>query len=191
MILTQFKQIATFSSNFFYCKRLVVCYTVGMGKGTGACNERVSLQLDTPSSSNAKGNRYKEQENTLSGFKQSEPVVDKHGNKRWYNENGQLHREDGPATERDNGTKQWYKNGKKHREDGPAVESVDGQEWFLNGQRHRENGPAVEYTSGIKEWYLNNRLHRENAPAIEYANGTKEWWLHGKLQHPPIQQENR
>jgi len=41
------------------------------------------------------------------------PKIDIHGNKHWYNNAGQLHREDGPAAEYENGTKFWYKNGTK------------------------------------------------------------------------------
>ena len=57
------------------------------------------------------------------------PKIDEKGTKRWYNENGALHREDGPAVEYPNGCytsnfrngyiqigwdyKQWYINGKR------------------------------------------------------------------------------
>jgi hypothetical protein len=52
----------------------------------------------------------------------------------YLNEQGLLHREDGPAREYSNGTKAWFINGKLHREDGPAVEHGNGdEEWYLNG----------------------------------------------------------
>ena len=52
----------------------------------------------------------------------------------------------------------WQFNGQTHREDGPAYEDVDGSKtWWLNGQRHREDGPAVEDTDGTKAWYLNGK----------------------------------
>ena len=74
----------------------------------------------------------------------------------WYNEMGQLHREDGPAAEYANGDKEWHLNGKYHREDGPAIEYANGaKKWWLNGKRHREDGPAIEWADGSKEWYLN------------------------------------
>ena len=85
-------------------------------------------------------------------------TVDSHGTEGWYNEQDQLHREEGPAVERANGTKHWY----------------------INGQLHREEGPAIESANGDKEWYHNDKLHREGGPAIEYANGTKYWYLNGK-----------
>ena len=49
-------------------------------------------------------------------------TIYKDGNRRWYNEKGQLHRLNGPAIEFNNGNKFWYINGKLHREKGPASE---------------------------------------------------------------------
>jgi hypothetical protein len=82
----------------------------------------------------------------------------------------------------DNGDRSWCnQNGQRHREDGPAVEWPDGTKfWYLNGQYHREDGPAVEWADGMKEWWLNDQLHREDGPAIEWADGTKSWWLNGE-----------
>jgi hypothetical protein len=62
-------------------------------------------------------------------------LVDEDGNRFWY-ENGQLHRTDGPAIEHASGTRRWYLNGQRHRVDGPAVEWANGScEWYLNSQR--------------------------------------------------------
>jgi len=84
------------------------------------------------------------------------PEIDDEGNKYWYNEDGELHREDGPAIEYVSGTKEWLINGELHREDEPAIEGADGSKfWYLNDKRHREDGPAIEYADGRKEWYLN------------------------------------
>ena len=78
------------------------------------------------------------------------PIIDSEGNKRWYNEQRKLHREDGPACEYLDGTKVWY----------------------LNGQRHREDGPAVEYNNGDKEWYLNDKKYTEEEYVmIQFMNG--------------------
>jgi hypothetical protein len=82
--------------------------------------------------------------------------VDLYGDIRWYNEEGQYHREGGPAVECTDGTKYWYKNDQLHREDGPAIEYPDGTNvWYINGRRHREDGPAIEHANGTKEWYKN------------------------------------
>ena len=103
------------------------------------------------------------------------------GGKQWWLD-GKLHRENGPAVEYFDGDKYWYLNGKNHREDGPAIEYANGaKEWFFKGERHREDGPAVEYANGGKEWFFKGERHREDGPAIEYANGDKSWYLNGKF----------
>lgn len=85
-------------------------------------------------------------------------TVDDENTVRWYNEKGQLHREDGPALELSSGDKEWCKNGQLHREDGPAIEYSNGDKvWYKNGQLHREDGPAVEYAGKKKEWYLESK----------------------------------
>ena len=69
----------------------------------------------------------------------SNPEIDAYGNKRWRNEKGQLHREDGPAIEYTEGSKYWYLNNEIHREDGPAIECPNGTNyWYLNGEYHSE-----------------------------------------------------
>jgi hypothetical protein len=61
--------------------------------------------------------------------------IDEWGTKRWYNEKGEPHREDGPAVELVCGDKYWLRNGELHREDGPAVCRADGvKEWWFDGQ---------------------------------------------------------
>jgi len=91
---------------------------------------------------------------------------------KWYNEDGEVHRENAPAEiwYYTNGSKwfeMWKKNGIIHRENGPAIISyyengnIRTEKWFLNGKLHREDGPAViEYSpdGGIKEqeYYIND-----------------------------------
>ena len=61
------------------------------------------------------------------------------GTEFWYNQNGQLHRLDGPAIEQSNGTKYWLQNGKRHRLDGPAIEWSDGIKiWFIENKKYTE-----------------------------------------------------
>lgn len=63
---------------------------------------------------------------------------DRTGDKRWYNDKKQLHREDGPAIERLNGEKIWCALGRRHREDGPAIMYKNGRkQWWINGTRIR------------------------------------------------------
>ena len=50
------------------------------------------------------------------------------------NEDGEIHRLDGPAIIREDGTMEWWKNGILHREDGPAIIYPNGNmEWYSNG----------------------------------------------------------
>jgi hypothetical protein len=64
------------------------------------------------------------------------PIIDEYNVKQWFNSQGQLHREDGPAVIWPNGDKYWYKNGQLHREDGPAEEWTHGNKyWYINGKR--------------------------------------------------------
>ena len=79
--------------------------------------------------------------------------------------------------------KYFNNEGQAHRTDGPAVEWADGdKEWWENGQRHRAGGlPAIEYAHGYKAWWENGQLHRDaGLPAREWANGDKAWWVRGK-----------
>ena len=59
--------------------------------------------------------------------------VDKNGIQEYFNENGEYHREDGPAYESPSGHKEWCIDGKYHREDGPARIYPNGNvDYFLN-----------------------------------------------------------
>jgi len=83
--------------------------------------------------------------------------LDEYGNKRWYDKNGQFHRENGPAIEYRNGTKEWWWHGYLHRVDGPAVEDANGSKfWYRHGIRHREDGPAI-IADGIKHWIFDGK----------------------------------
>ena len=100
--------------------------------------------------------------------KESNLKIDHKGNKTWYNEKGQYHREDGPAFENIYGDKYWY----------------------INGKLHRENGPAIEWSDGIKAWYFNGLKHRLNGPAYEDNKSKyKEWWYHDKKINCQSQEE--
>jgi len=97
-------------------------------------------------------------------LKEPAPIINEFGAKEWYNNAGELHREN----------------------DLPAVIFNDGsREWYMNGKVHRENDlPALIYKDGSKLWYNKaGKLHRENdLPAIIWADGSKEWYLNGKCQ---------
>jgi hypothetical protein len=81
------------------------------------------------------------------------------------------------------GSKRWYNNaGKLHREDGPALIEqffTTRATYYINGQRHRLDGPAVIWGDGDFEWFKNGELHRLDGPAIQYGHN-KEWWIDGE-----------
>lgn len=49
----------------------------------------------------------------------------------YYNADGELHREDGPAMISPEGTQWWMMNGKVHRVNGPAIIYQDGEYEFV------------------------------------------------------------
>jgi hypothetical protein len=110
------------------------------------------------------------------------PKIDTEGVKRWYNEQGEVHREDGPAVEYPNGQKNWYRHNQIHREDGPAIEYPNGDEsWYQNSVRHREDGPALKWKADatnlerIEYWYKGEH--------IKIIKNDKQWktYLNCKL----------
>lgn len=55
-------------------------------------------------------------------------------------EQGKLHREDGPAIEYEDGFKQWHIHGMHHSVDGPATICPDGKTvWVVRGVRLDQN----------------------------------------------------
>lgn len=54
--------------------------------------------------------------------------------RKYFNDNGMVHRLDGPAIEHANGHKEWWVNGKRHRLDGSAIETVNGEgKYYIDG----------------------------------------------------------
>jgi hypothetical protein len=111
---------------------------------------------------------------------------------QWTDENGKLHRLDGPALitkyyggDYDGDCKeQWYIHGQLHRDNGPAVINSGGfKEWYIHGKRHRLDGPAISSIYGDEKygsWYVNDKLHRLDGPAQISDCGTrKSWYLNG------------
>ncbi len=79
--------------------------------------------------------------------------------------------------------KQYYtiylnEQGQLHREDGPAIEYDDcAKFWFLNGRRHREDGPACEWANGSREWYLEGKYYTEDGYYQEMKRRCVKLWL--------------
>ncbi len=82
-------------------------------------------------------------------------------------EDGQLHRDDGPALIMPDGMRVWYYHGERHRDDGPAAIGPDGEQlWYQHNKRHREDGPARTWPNGMRWWYwrgkrVTRRKHAE------------------------------
>jgi len=77
---------------------------------------------------------------------------------RYYNADGQLHHQNGPAIIHADGRKEHWINGELHNENGPAVVWENGhKEHWLNGKRHNANGPAVVFADGDKYHYINDK----------------------------------
>jgi hypothetical protein len=77
------------------------------------------------------------------------------------NEDGQYHREDGPALIHKSGNKHWYINGQLHRDDGPAIEYANGtREWYINGVRFFS---STDYRSVIDKTVTLEQIDREDS----------------------------
>jgi len=114
------------------------------------------------------------------------PVVDENGNKKWFNNNSELHREDGPALEHTSGTKMWFINGELHREDGPAIKNPDGSvEYWLKGRPSSEeevmgveesDTSSQEYNSKDVDAVLNVMDNLTSEQSLEMAYTLVEWF---------------
>ena len=133
--------------------------------------------------------------------KKQNPVVDEFGVQRWFNEAGELHREDGPAVIYGEHCSQFCLIGDIDRSEGVAyvhISEIDenarkeceeegtdlffgrGEAWFRNGKLHREDGPAFYVPGVVEEWHQNGELHREDGPAVtELISGAEFWFLNG------------
>lgn len=109
----------------------------------------------------------------------------------WYDEQGQLHRDDDlPAIDHSGGMQNWYQHGKLHRDGGPAIMYAGGmQRWYQHGVLHRDGGPAVMDNIGftdiskrrIQKWYQHGLLHRDDDLPAWINDEEQRWYQHGKL----------
>jgi hypothetical protein len=67
-------------------------------------------------------------------------IINEYGDERWYDDNGNYHREDGPALILKHQIC-WYQHGKLHRLDGPAV---------------LRNINFTSYLLAIEAWYIDD-----------------------------------
>lgn len=90
----------------------------------------------------------------------SKPVIDKYGNKFWYNDKGRYHNYS-PVIDK-YGTKRWYNN---------------------NGQYHNENGPAIIRFDGFQFWYVNGTWFTDKQSYQKAANLTDDEMIMIILKH--------
>ncbi len=76
----------------------------------------------------------------------------KHGSEFWYDENFQLHRDNGPAAICSD---RYWECVKQH--------SPGSKQWWQHGLLHREDGPAMIFNNGKKYWYLNHIMVKSHA----------------------------
>jgi hypothetical protein len=74
-------------------------------------------------------------------------TVDEYGTIRWYNEDGQLHREDGPALECADGDKSWWINGQRLTEEEFNRRTQPHQEMTV-AQLEQELGYKIKIVKG-------------------------------------------
>lgn len=122
----------------------------------------------------------------------------------WRDENGLIHRENGPAvTKRDEDgqivAEGWYSRGNLHRDDDmPAAIWTTSQylhrEWYQHGIQHRDAGPANLVTTTDtqrekvfrEEWYQHGKRHRVGGPARLMVSDwtgvvmSESWYRDGK-----------
>lgn len=96
-------------------------------------------------------------------------MQDREDRKCWFNSDGQLDREDGPAVLWNDGVEVWMSKDKIHRDGGPAVTRLNGDRvWFRHGRRHRKDGPAEIKGNGHREWIVDGQLINVDGPTCEF-----------------------
>jgi antitoxin component YwqK of YwqJK toxin-antitoxin module len=119
--------------------------------------------------------------------------------KSWLSDNGELHREDGPAfiLYYDSGqiqTEEFFIFDKNHRAKGPAIIDyyedgpIEREVFFLYGMRHRIDGPAEisYYEDGSihhEEWYINGNYLGEEKDGFW---GLWDYLDNNEKKHPNI-----
>ena len=119
-----------------------------------------------------------------------------------YDDNGELHSEDGPAGWMCDEWPVWYLNGEMHEYKDWIMrvpnniskswiefnsnanihhEDSDGYSmWQRNMLFHRLDGPALIEHGHCEKWFLMGVLHRSNGPAVIDYSGKLTWMRHGE-----------
>lgn len=103
--------------------------------------------------------------------------------KVWYR-HGKTWRENGkPTEETESGIRMWYnEDGILHRDDGPALMTDCYAAWYDNGKFSRKNGqPARIFFSGEMEWREDGVFHRDHdLPACMIKTHIQTFWTKGR-----------
>lgn len=93
--------------------------------------------------------------------------------KIFYDKDGTIHREDGPAVIYGCGTKDWFIHGKRHRSDGPAVVWHNGKSglWYING---------YNITNLVREWAKEINIDLNNLSEDDKTIIVMKWSDYGK-----------
>jgi hypothetical protein len=84
-----------------------------------------------------------------------------------YDENGQLHNDNGPAIEYWDGGGEWFRHGIRHRLDGPAILKMNGEiSWYING---------YFATDRLTKWADERNIDLENLTDEDKAIIIMEW----------------
>ena len=107
--------------------------------------------------------------------------INSDGAKIWRNQEGELHRDNGPAVIYPNGQQEYYQNECLHRLDGPAIViPFLYYEYYQNGKRHRLDGPSIMRSDGYQAYWVDGKRHRIDGPAVIDENHREEYWVNGK-----------
>ena len=90
-------------------------------------------------------------------WKQRNGIYEVENYATYYYVNGELHREDGPASVLINGNGTWFFNGKYHRLDGPAIKLYDGRgQYYIEGlyysTKKEFKKAAYLYKNGLQDY---------------------------------------
>lgn len=73
--------------------------------------------------------------------------------KTYYNDQGQVSRDDGPAFISSSGHRRYFINEMQSYKDHPANIGADGRvSWYFGCRIHRDDGPAWDCPNGHKQW---------------------------------------
>jgi hypothetical protein len=103
---------------------------------------------------------YTQAQAAMNRINYNKVVFDITEDKIWTDDDGLLHRDNGPAIQMKNGKQEWFKHGKRHRLDGPAIiyknYDNDNNKWWIEDQEYSKD----QWKESIKELLPTNEVTR-------------------------------